>query len=404
VHRETKADLQIMTFDPDVLTGKKFVGTLIDELHVIAKNSKAAKALRQVRGGMLPFPEAFLAFITTMPDDAPVGVMAAELTKAREIRDGKREGKMLPVLYEFPRTVQEDKTQWMDPANWPMVNPNLGKSVTVSKLLELFHDAEPKGEAELRGWASQHLNVEIGVAMIAATWAGAPFWESRAIPGGLTLKQLLARCELATVGIDGGGLDDLLGIAVLGRERVTGNLLAWAHAWAHPIVLQRRKEIAAKLQDLETAGDLTFVERPGEDVVAVADIVEQVDAAGLLPDEKAIGADTYGIGSIVDEITGRGIAIERIVGVPQGWKLGAAIQTTERAVAGGKLLHGGQPLMAWCVGNAKVEPRANGILITKQASGSAKIDPLMALFDAMAVMSLNPEGQGAMPEIVTLSI
>ena len=24
--------------------------------------------------------------------------------------------------------------------------------------------------------------------------------------------------------------------------------------------------------------------------------------------------------------------------------------------------------MAWCVGNAKVEPRANGILITKQAS------------------------------------
>jgi phage terminase large subunit-like protein len=404
VHRETKADLQIMTFDPDVLTGKKFVGTLIDELHVIAKNSKAAKALRQVRGGMLPFPEAFLAFITTMPDDAPVGVMAAELTKAREIRDGKREGKMLPVLYEFPRPVQEDKTQWMDPANWPMVNPNLGKSVTVAKLLELFHDAEPKGEAELRGWASQHLNVEIGVAMIAATWAGAPFWESRAIPGGLTLKQLLERCELATVGIDGGGLDDLLGIAVLGRERVTGNLLAWAHAWAHPIVLQRRKEIAAKLQDLEAAGDLTFVERPGDDVVAVADIVEQVDAAGLLPDEKAIGADTYGIGSIVDEITGRGIAIERIVGVPQGWKLGAAIQTTERAVAGGKLLHGGQPLMAWCVGNAKVEPRANGILITKQASGSAKIDPLMALFDAMAVMALNPEGQGAMPEIVTLSI
>uniref|UniRef100_UPI003CCFFFE5 hypothetical protein n=1 Tax=Escherichia coli TaxID=562 RepID=UPI003CCFFFE5 len=38
------------------------------------------------------------------------------------------------------------------------------------------------------------------------------------------------------------------------------------------------------------------------------------------------------------------------------------------------------PLMAWCVGNARVEPKGNAILITKQASGRGKIDPLMALF------------------------
>jgi AcrR family transcriptional regulator len=82
---------------------------LIDELHVIAKNAKAADAMRQVRGGMLPFPEGFLAFITTMPDKAPVGVMKAELGKARAIRDGRQTGKMLPVLYEFPREMQLDQ-------------------------------------------------------------------------------------------------------------------------------------------------------------------------------------------------------------------------------------------------------------------------------------------------------
>jgi phage terminase large subunit-like protein len=66
VHRETKATLDIMTFDPSVVTGLKVSGgALIDELHEIAKMSKAPKALRQLRGGMLPFPEAFLAFITT---------------------------------------------------------------------------------------------------------------------------------------------------------------------------------------------------------------------------------------------------------------------------------------------------------------------------------------------------
>ena len=47
----------------------------------------------------------------------------------------------------------------------------------------------------------------------------------------------------------------------------------------------------------------------------------------------------------------------------------------------------GQSLMAWAVGNARVEPKGNAILVTKQASGSAKIDPLMAAFNAIALMS-----------------
>jgi phage terminase large subunit-like protein len=46
--------------------------------------------------------------------------------------------------------------------------------------------------------------------------------------------------------------------------------------------------------------------------------------------------------------------------------------------------------MTWAVANARVEPKGNAIIITKQASGSAKIDPLMATFNAIAMMSTNP--------------
>jgi hypothetical protein len=45
---------------------------------------------------------------------------------------------------------------------------------------------------------------------------------------------------------------------------------------------------------------------------------------------------------------------------------------------------------AWAVGNARVEPKGNAIVITKQASGTAKIDPLMAAFNAIAWMVANP--------------
>jgi len=386
VHRETKAELQIMTFDPAVLTGQKCVGVLIDELHVVAKMSKAASAIRQLRGGMLPFPEAFMAFITTQSEEAPAGVFKAELEKARNIRDGKQRGAMLPVLYEFPPEMQSDPAQWQDPANWAMVTPNAGRSITIPRLVEEFETAKATGLAELRAWASQHLDIEIGLALHSDRWVGADFWERGA--GELTLEDLLKRSDVVTVGIDGGGLDDMLGLAVIGREAESGRWLHWAHAWIHPIVLERRQSEADRFRDFERDGDLTIVNEIGEDIAEVADRVEQIEASGLL---DRIGVDQAGIGAIVDAIVAKKIDHERIVGIPQGWRLVGAIKTVERKLAEGALLHADSPLMAWSVGNAKVEPRGNAVAITKQAAGTAKIDPLMATFDAAALMAMNPK-------------
>lgn len=387
VHRETKARLEIMTFDPEVLTGQKVSGgVLIDELHVVAKMSKAASAVRQLRGGMLPFPEAFMCFITTQSEDPPSGVFDAELRKARAIRDGSIIGAMLPVLYEFPEAMQRDAKQWRNPRNWSMVNPNVGRSITVERLEEEFTTAENTSEEELRAWASQHLDVQIGVALMSGGWAGGEYWEACG-DRALTLDAILERCEVVDIGIDGGGLDDLLGMAVLGRERESGRWLLWAHAWAHPIVLERRKDQSPAFLDFEADGDLTIVRNVGDDVAQVSDIVQRINDAGLL---DKVGVDQVGIGAIVDAIIARGIAIDRVCAISQGWRLTGAIKTTERKLAARALVHGGSRLMNYCIGNAKAEARGNAILITKQAAGRAKIDPLAATFNAVDLMSRNP--------------
>ena len=390
IHRETGAKLEIMTFDPDIITGKKVVGALIDEEHILGKMPRAKKAMVQLRGGMMPFPEAFLAIITTQSDEAPAGVFKEDLTKARAIRDGKRTtgAPMLPVLYEFPQAMQQDPAKpWRDPANWHMVTPNLGRSIALETLTTACADEEANGEAALRVWASQHVNVEIGLALHSDRWAGADFWEKQGTAG-LSLDEVLRRCEVVTMGADGGGLEDLFGLAVVGREIETGNWLHWGHAWAHPIVLDRRKSEAARFRDFERDGDLTIVEKVGEDLEQIADTVEKVEKSGLL---DRIGVDEAGIQSMIDAITHRGLKHDRFIAIPQGWKMMGAITAVERKLASGGFFHGDAPLMAYAVGNAKVEPRGNAIMITKQAAGRAKIDPLMALFDAAALMSMNPK-------------
>jgi phage terminase large subunit-like protein len=124
--------------------------------------------------------------------------------------------------------------------------------------------------------------------------------------------------------------------------------------------------------------------------------VQKCYLSGLL---DKIGVDPVGIGAIVDELESRGIPKDLIAGISQGWKLVGAIKTTERKLAEGGLLHGDSSLMAWCVSNAKVEPRGNAIIITKQAAGAGKIDPLMATFNAVALMALNPDSRDKMYKI-----
>jgi phage terminase large subunit-like protein len=397
--RKTKAELKIKTFHADIVTGGNTVGCLIDELHLLGKRKDAARIIGQLRGGLMAKPEGYLAFITTQSDEDPTGVFLSELNKARAIRDGKLHGvPMLPVLYEFPDDIAQSEAAWRDPKNWPMVTPNRDRSVTIQRLIEDFHEAEVAGHAEVCRWASQHLNVQIGLALKSESWAGAEHWMSCADMT-LTLDTLLERSEVVVGGVDGGGMDDLLGLAVLGREKDTRRWLHWGYAWGHEKVLERRADIAPRLRTLHEKNLLSLIpDNSDADVKGVADIFERIEDAGLLPEKHAIGVDQVGITEIVDELALRGFDTTpetgRVMGVRQSWMLSNTIKSTERRLAAGDLVHGGSPMMAWSVGNARVEPRGNAITITKQMAGTAKIDPLMALFNAVAVMTLNPAARG----------
>ncbi len=200
-HRESGAMMQIKAADTDAITGVKATFILIDETHVFASKAHAADVFVELRGALASRPDGFLMQITTQSKTPPAGVFRSELHSARRVRDGKQKLPLLPIIYELPKSIEEE---WFTPENMSRVNPNLGRSVNVDFLNRELAKAQEEGPAQLALFASQHANKEIGLALQSDTWAGALHWKEQGDKE-LTLETILEVSDVIVVGIDGGG-------------------------------------------------------------------------------------------------------------------------------------------------------------------------------------------------------
>lgn len=396
-HRTTRAELKVIAADSNTVSGKKASFVLIDELWLFGKMKNAGAMLAEATGGLVSRPEGFVIELSTHSDEPPAGVFKEKLDYFRDVRDGIIEDrKSLGVLYEFPAKMIETEA-YLKPENFYVTNPNIDRSVTrewlEDKLRKVLRGEDEKENKQT--FLAKHLNVEIGTRLRRDRWKGAQHWDKRANPE-LTLDEIIARSEVLVAGIDGGGLDDLLGLGVIGREKGTRRWLGWARAWAQPEVFEQRQSIVTQLEEFKADGDLILCEDVTQDLFEVGDIIEKIRKSGKLAREKAVGFDPAGVAALVEEIAGRQITEDQMIAVPQGFRLQPAILGMPRKLKDGSFVHCGSRLLAWCVGNAKEEKRGNATVVEKAQAGVAKIDPLIALFNAFMLMSRNPE---AAPDI-----
>lgn len=392
-HKVSNAFLQVKAADTDAITGSKAHVTLIDEVHVFASHPRAADVFLELRGALAARPGGFLMMITTQSKKPPAGVFKSELERARAVRDGSLRLPLLAILYELPRAMQvpantNTAPAWRNPETFALVNPNMGRSARPEFLIQQLQAAEREGVEALALFASQHLNVEIGVGLNTDGWSGAKFWAKRARV--LTLEDMIDRCEVIAVGGDGGGLDDLLGFGAIGREPETKKWLGWSHGLISPAGFDLRKENQPVYRDFMAAGNLTMVDGLPDDLEWFRDHVAMIKDAGLL---CQVGLDPAGIGGIVDALATIDVTQDNglLTGVAQGIRLMGAAKTIERKLVDGSFEHDGSAMMAWCVGNARTRQTSTAVMIERAASGYGKIDPFMALLNAAHLMSGNPQ-------------
>ena len=294
-HLGTGATLKVIAAESNAAAGKKASIILIDEIWLFGKRANAESMFREAKGGLASRPEGCVIYLSTMSDEVPCGVFKQLLDYARDIRDGIKVNKQfLPLIYEFPKWMLE-AGEHLKIENFYITNPNLGASVDLDYLINEFEKVRDAGEESLRDFLAKHLNVEIGMNLRANRWAGAEYWLQQS--KNFTLSKLIDQSDVITAGIDGGGLDDLLGFAVLGRHAKSRKWWLWNHAWCLRIALERRKENAPKYLDFEVEISLTIVDSVGPDIDQLAQYAKQVYDSGKL---DKIGLDPLGLGGLFD--------------------------------------------------------------------------------------------------------
>jgi len=197
----------------------------------------------------------------------------------------------------------------------------------------------------------------------------------------LTLGDIFDRCDFVSAGIDGGGIDDLLSVAVIGRHGDTRRLSLVTVTWA-------RGEVLSRL-------GLTGIEDPGA-LIIPAGVDEYPRVAELVSEAKRrartfgkAGLSCYIPEALLDAMEDAGLVIEKDCAGIGRLSVRAAVSSLRRKVALGQIRHDGSPLLGWSIGTTALHDDNN-----ISAPRSAMKTPLMAALRAIALVDRNPSRAG----------
>lgn len=375
----TKTEFSIVAADTSSVSGSLNGFVIYDELWKLTENSDIQNILIEGNGGLKAKPEAFALYITTMSDKPPTIAFSEYLKIARLPKEEQYKMRFYSMLFEPKnRDIPIDE---ITPDLIKEVNPNLGLTVFYDDLLTDFHKAKNKGGDAFLAFLSKHLNIEIKPQDKKESWAGVEFWQRQSKE--FNYSDILNECETVIIAIDGGGLDDLIGISVQGRVNNSNRWLVHNTAICTKSALHKNDTYEI-YQKFIKKGELKAYETLEECFSYLADIVS------FFNDNKKlcwIGFDPNGAVVIQDYLMAHcNIIQEQIIGVFQGALLQQSIKTIEQMLAIDLMNVNQSDLMNWQVANIKM----NGRYFFEKLNKANKIDSCVAMAIGGVLINANP--------------
>lgn len=366
--RETTSLCQLLTGAPDGKHGRSPTVIVGDEIHEW-KTRELADTLRQGTGARLQPIELYASTAGRKQNRTGYEWFEESIAILRgEIED--------PTTLVIFFGVDEDD-DWTAEETWRKANPSLGLTPTLDYLRTEFRKAKGRPTLEaifqcyhLNRWVD-HLSGWIPRAKWAACTADPDSWKA------LWERH---RGRKAYLACDVSSTRDITALVVLiPPDETCEKWVVIPLFWVPADTLDERAEQDKRVNWRQWVTDGALRTTPGDAVdqtfvqAAIKDACDQFDIL-------AFGFDPWNARKLAGDLQHDGMSAELQVEMRQGHQtLGNATKEFERLVFGGKVDHGGHPMLAWMVGHCTVRFDVNLNYVPDKKNSLDKIDGVVAV-------------------------
>ena len=296
---------------------------------------------------------------------------------AHQVLDGTiRDASFLPVVYEASKD-----DDWTDPKIWEKANPNLGVSVSREYIEHECQRAKDSPTFE-NTFKRLHLNIRTEQDV---RWLQLSAWDACKVVK--PIDPLIAR-QKCWCGLDLSSTTDLTAFAAVfpEGEKLLVKLKIWVPGES---VHRRAKNDRVPYDQWIREGWLTSIPGP---VIRYEWIRKYINEFGGEHNIVEIAADEWNATQLLAELADDDF---EIVKHRQGFvSMSNPSKQTEASILAKRIVHEGNPVLRWAIGNVVAEMDAAGNVKPTKKKSTEKIDPLVALIMGIgrAVLQEGPDG------------
>ena len=361
IHHTTKSVYRVLSADVQAKHGLNVHGVIFDELHA-QPNRDLFDVLTIGTGDARRQPVFF--YITTAGYDRH-SICWEQHEYARQVKEGIiKDPTFLPVLYGA-----DEKDDWTDEKVWAGCNPSLGKIIDIQKVRDACQKAQDSPALEnsfrrlrLNQWVKQETRY---IPMAAWDECGEAFDPE-------ILKGLPCYA-----GLDLASSTDVAAFVMV--FDIDGVYFVLPHFWVPGDNVEARVR-----KDRVPYGEWIregFIKATIGNVIDYDTIEHDIEELSKIYQIQQIGFDRWGAVQITQHLTDSGFVV---ADVGQGYKsLSPPTKQLLKIILGGKIRHGGNPVLRWMCDNVMITSDAAENVKPDKSKSTERIDGIVALIMAI---------------------